>query len=558
MNRVRDFLTRTGERFSGWGRSAVTVAQREAEWLWSRWRRSLQFRTTTVTILVTFIAVWGVGIFLSNQIANGMFQERLQQAQSNTSRAVNQVQRNFDAAQVTDKSSLLVIANSTLSALTDGEKDNALPYLMAPIEGQGNPLSVSSLASPGITLSTIPEQLRASVRADDSGAQFWQSISLPVGSQQNHPAIVMGSKARLSNTSYELYLIYDLNRTQDTLNVIQSILWISGAVLLLLIGGIIWYVTRQVVRPVSQASRVAQYLAAGQLQERMSVKGEDEVARLGESFNKMATTLQEQITQLADLSQMQQNFVSDVSHELRTPLTTVRMAAQVLHESRDDFDPVNRRSAELLYNQVERFQQLLDDLLEISRFDAGAAVLDVEPADLLTVVENVITATRPLTERIGSQIQVISALPGNSCVVEMDSRRIERIVRNLLVNALEHGEGEPVEISLAADDDVAALAVRDYGVGMDEAALARVFDRFWRADPARARTTGGSGLGLAIAMEDARLHLGRLEVWSQPGEGACFRLTLPRSRQSIVDHSPLSLPSKTAAAPAHSSEQVSL
>lgn len=540
---------RAESRVVSWWRSSLAALLREAERLDSRWRRSLQFRTIAVTLLVTFVAVWGVGIFLSDQIANGLFQERLQQAQSNTARAISQAQRNFDAAQVSDKSSLLVIANSTLSALTDGEKEDSLPYLMAPINGQNNPLSVSSLASPGITLSMIPDELRASVRADDTGSQFWQSISLPVGSRQSHPAIVMGAKVSMSSTSYELYLIYDLSRTQGTLHTIQSILWISGAALLLLIGGIIWYLTRYVVGPVVQASQVAQQLAAGQLQERMNVRGEDEVARLGASFNKMATALQAQITQLAELSKMQQNFVSDVSHELRTPLTTVRMAAQVLHESRDDFDPVNRRSAELLYDQVERFQQLLDDLLEISRFDAGAAVLDAEPHDLLRVVESVIASTRPLAERIGSQVRVFPTLPEGSCVVEMDSRRIERIVRNLVVNALEHGEGRPVEVFLAADQDVAALAVRDYGIGIEEAALARVFDRFWRADPARARTTGGSGLGLAIATEDTRLHQGRLEVWGSPGEGSCFRLTLPRYRRGIVDHSPLGLPPETTPSP---------
>lgn len=278
-----------------------------------------------------------------------------------------------------------------------------------------------------------------------------------------------------------------------------------------MIGGIAWYVTRNVVSPVSHAAVVSEKLAAGQLQERMVVKGEDEVARLGASFNHMAASLQEQITQLATLSQMQQRFVSDVSHELRTPLTTVRMAAEVLFDARDDFDPINKRSAELLYNQVERFQSLLSDLLEISRFDAGAAVLDSEPTDIFQVVSHVIDGASPVAAEYGSEVRLTSR--HKRIIVEMDARRIDRILRNLLLNAVEHGEGKPVHVSVAANQEAVAISVRDFGIGMTPAEAARVFDRFWRADPARARTTGGSGLGLSIAAEDTKLHNGWLQAW---------------------------------------------
>ncbi|MCB1129114.1 MAG: HAMP domain-containing histidine kinase, partial [Verrucomicrobiae bacterium] len=291
----------------------------------------------------------------------------------------------------------------------------------------------------------------------------------------------------------------------------QNVLLAGGAALVLMIGAVAWYVTRNVVSPVSHAAVVSEKLAAGQLQERMVVKGEDEVARLGASFNHMAASLQEQITQLATLSQMQQRFVSDVSHELRTPLTTVRMAAEVLYDAREDFDPMNKRSAELLYNQVERFQSLLSDLLEISRFDAGAAVLDAEPQDIFQVLGQVIEGAAPVAEEYGSEVLLHAR--EKSIIVEMDSRRIDRILRNLVLNALEHGEGRPVHISVAANQDAVAIAVRDHGIGMTPTEAARVFDRFWRADPARARTTGGSGLGLSIAAEDTKLHNGWLQAW---------------------------------------------
>nr|WP_246279548.1 MtrAB system histidine kinase MtrB [Psychromicrobium silvestre] len=525
---------------------AQGLFKREYGWALGRWRRSLQFRTIMVTLLVTFLAVGGVGIFLSNQIANGLFQERLEQASSESMRSIGQVQNAFTGtgAQIHDKAALVSLARGVLLGLESGTSDGNRGYLLVLAPGQTNPLTltspIASAANTGATTSIVPDELRHMVQ--NNSGQFWKSIALPVNNSGTHPALVMGSKVTLVNTEYELYLVYDLGKTQDTLNYIQSVLWSSGAALLLLIGGITWYVTRNVVQPVGQAALVAEKLAAGQLQERMNTRGEDEVARLGDSFNKMATALQEQITQLATLSQMQRNFVSDVSHELRTPLTTVRMAAEVLYESRDSFDPVNRRSAELMYHQVERFQALLADLLEISRFDAGAAVLDWESQELFAVINRVLESTQLLAERIGSTITVISTVPENHYVLEMDPRRIERILRNLIVNALEHGEKRPIEIFVAADQEVVAVAVRDHGIGMNQEALSRVFDRFWRADPARARTTGGSGLGLAIATEDTHLHHGKLEVWGSPAEGSCFRLTLPRQRQIVVDHSPLELP----------------
>jgi two-component system sensor histidine kinase MtrB len=310
-------------------------------------------------------------------------------------------------------------------------------------------------------------------------------------------------------------------------------------VLVLMIGAIAWYVTRNVVSPVSHAALVSEKLAAGQLQERMVVKGEDEVARLGASFNHMAASLQEQITQLATLSQMQQRFVSDVSHELRTPLTTVRMAAEVLYDARHDFDPINKRSAELLYNQVERFQSLLADLLEISRFDAGVAMLDAEPEDIVQVIAHVIEGATPVAAEYGSEI--ILRAPAGGIVAEMDARRIDRILRNLILNAVEHGEGRPVTVSVAANQTAVGVAVRDQGIGMTPAEAARVFDRFWRADPARARTTCGSGLGLSIAMEDTKLHNGWLQAWGNKGSGSNFRLTVPLRQGEEIDRSPVQL-----------------
>jgi two-component system sensor histidine kinase MtrB len=298
-------------------------------------------------------------------------------------------------------------------------------------------------------------------------------------------------------------------------------------------------VTRQVVTPVRMAARIAERLSAGRLEERMRVRGEDDLARLAAAVNKMAPSRQRQIRQLEDLSRVQRRFVSDVSHELRTPLTTVRMAADVLHEARESFDPVTGRSAEILQAQLDRFEALLADLLEISRYDAGAAVLEAEPTDLRLLAASVVEAMEPLAERRGSSLVVRGSR--GACVAEVDGRRIQRILRNLLANAIEHGEGRPIEVYVTGDEQAVAVAVRDHGIGLAPGEAAMVFNRFWRADPARARTTGGTGLGLSISMEDAHLHGGWLQVWGETGDGSQFRLTLPRVQGADLDHSPIPL-----------------
>ena len=502
----------------------------------SRWMRSLLFRTVTSAALLTALALLGAGAFLSNQIATGLFQERFNQVESESVRGLNQVKAIFDSAATTDRTSTHSLVTSTLRIL---EGDTALVprnFVLDPLPGAEN-IYVGPTASGNLTSRIIPAALAAEVQ--ESNGVHWQSIEVKSAAGDG-PGLIFGTKVTLPpGAEYGLYLVYDLTSVQKTLDFINRAMGLVGGLLLLVVSGITWYVTRLVVSPVAAAAQVSEKLAAGRLQERMVVSGEDEIARLGNSFNHMAASLQDQINQLATLSAMQQRFVSDVSHELRTPLTTVRMAAEVLHDAREDFDPINKRSAELLYNQVERFQILLNDLLEVSRFDAGVAVLDPEPNDLVSVARRVIDAATPHAEAMGSVLRL--GTPAGGAVAEMDSRRIERVVRNLVMNAIEHSEGNPIDITVAGNANAVAISVRDRGIGMSPEARTRVFDRFWRADPARARTTGGSGLGLSIAMEDTRLHSGRLEAWGERGVGSCFRLTLPRVLGDEIIASPLPL-----------------
>jgi two-component system sensor histidine kinase MtrB len=277
----------------------------------------------------------------------------------------------------------------------------------------------------------------------------------------------------------------------------------------------------------------------------MVVRGEDDLASLATSFNRMAETVERQILQLRELSRVQRRFVADVSHELRTPIATIRMAADVLHDARADLPPELARSAELLQAQLDRFEALVADLLEISRHDAGAVALEAEPIDLRLLVAKVADSALALATRSGCELTL--DLPDEPVVVEVDARRIERVLRNLVVNAVEHGGGKPVEVALRGDDHSVAVTVRDQGVGLRPGDAGLVFGRFWRADPARARHSGGTGLGLSIALEDARLHGGWLQAWGEPGRGSVFRLTLPwRAGQAIIG-SPLPLEQPAAA-----------
>ncbi|MFC0581335.1 MtrAB system histidine kinase MtrB [Micrococcoides hystricis] len=502
-----------------------------------RWNTSLRFRTVLTTTVLMLTGIASLMIFLSNQIAGGLFNERFEQHQIEATRGLSQVANTFSSAAVTDRATTTALATDTLLRLEGDGASIRRDFILSPLPGAQN-LYVGTLASSGLTTKAIPFELAEKVQNGDG--VYWQSIGI-TRDTQTVPGLAFGTKVTLPpGNVYALYLIYDLSSLQKTMDFINSVMWLGTIVFMVMTIAIFSYVTRSVIKPVSVAANVSEELAAGNLDQRIPVTGTDELARLGTSFNKMANSLQQQINQLATLSAMQQRFVSDVSHELRTPLTTVRMAAQVLYDSRDEFDPINERSAELLFNQVERFQQLLADLLEISRFDAGAAFLHVEPRDMREIVVEVLNHAEILASANKCKLSLITQ--GDDFAAELDDRRVERITRNLINNAIEHAEGNPVDVILGATDTNITLAVRDYGLGMDEETMAHVFDRFWRADPARARTTGGSGLGLAIAKEDTQLHQGRLDVWAEPSYGACFRLVLPRSQDVPAGAPALELP----------------
>jgi len=501
------------------------------------WRRSLQARVVMLTLLLSALVVALVGWMLLRQVTDGLIESKRNASLQDATQGFADAQGFVDSTDPANLDASQVLSDLFQRLNDPGAASGLYRVVLTGPIGQWR----SRPSDPD----NIPEELVRRVeqpRPPDSRAPTaWTYTRLTTDDGRSVPAIVVASQVTLPSDggTYTLSYLFPLDEQVATLNVVRGAMLTAGSLLVVLVGAVAYVVIRQVVTPVRLARRIAERLAAGRLQERMHVRGEDDIARLGVSFNQMAASLQQQIRQLEELSRVQRRFVSDVSHELRTPLTTVRMAADVLHEARDRFDGGTARSAELLQAELDRFEALLSDLLEISRFDAGVAALELEQVDLTDVANRVVNATMPLAERKGSSLAVHS--PKRPCVAEGDVRRIERVVRNLVANAIEYGEGGEIVVTVGASDNAAAVAVRDHGVGLATEEAALVFNRFWRADPARARTSGGTGLGLAISLEDARLHGGWLQAWGEPGNGAQFRLTLPRRVGQPLKRSPIPL-----------------
>ena len=501
------------------------------------WRRSLWLRVTLTTLVLSVIVVGVLGISLLSRVTSGLLDAKDRISIGEASAGLGEAQRILDAADTgpsTPSASRLV--DSVVSALAArAGSPSTFDVLLLSSQPSGNaPERGTNL----VAETSVPASLRTAVV--ESQRQSWTYTEIQFLDGRTTPGLVVGAPLLVPTVGpYELYYLFPLTQEQATLDLVRSSVITTGVLLVLLLAFVAWLVTRQVVVPVRAASQTAARLAEGNLAERMKVSGTDDLARLATSFNAMAASLARQIRQLEELSRVQQRFVSDVSHELRTPLTTIRMAADVVYDDRDVLDTPTARAVELLQNQLDRFEALLVDLLEISRFDAGAAVLDLERVDLVGLVQRAIDGAQPLAERAGLDLRLITTK--ETCPVDCDPRRVHRIVRNLIENAIEHGDLRGVDVSVAEGPDAVAVTVRDFGVGLRPGEAALVFNRFWRADPARARTTGGTGLGLSISLEDARLHGGWLEAWGAPGKGACFRMTLPRDRVIGITESPLPL-----------------
>lgn len=480
----------------------------------------------TASVLTILVALIG-GILVMSQVRSGILADKRQASIVEASTTLQRMQNQLNDVDLRTQSVFDRIGQLAVDAsLSPGQHGVILDA------------GSSLYASRGLLASSVPESLSESVEGGALG--LWVTpTALQYQDGHSEPGLAIGGNLQAPNgVNFPVYFLFSMSGEQATLVLIQNALLTSGLLLIVALTLVTWLISRQVTDPVQRASSVALKIANGDLGLRLPVRGSDEFATLARSMNQMAANAQRQIEQLEELSQMQQRFVADVSHELRTPLTTMQMAADVFYDERAQFDATTRRTAELLHDEIDRFEALLADLLEISRIDAGAAELTMEDVDMVELVTLEIAATAMLAKNWRTEVSFRHPVQAR---VDADPRRIRRIVTNLLTNAIEHGESKPVMVELDYDDEALALTVRDQGVGLTADQEELVFHRFWRADASRSRQVGGGGLGLAISREDAHLHGGWLEASGEPGKGSTFRLTLPRSQKVPLTHSPLPL-----------------
>ena len=500
--------------------------------IYSRVRNSLAIKVILSTVLLSLVVTGITGSVLNTQLSAGVKDVNLSSALVEARSTIFTAEYRFLLAQGEKDSVVQKVVDDVISSattLTSSENAREVVFLRSPGNTRENNYEIASnLLDP----TSIPSSLSERVRKNPNLVYQYTNMNYLSGSRIKGLAI--GQKVQIPNAGqYEMYIIFSLVNQEKTLDLISRSLFLGGFILLLLVALITWLVVRQVVSPVREAAMIATEFTAGDFRKRLKVESQDEIATLGLAFNEMAESIEQQIARLENLSRVQQRFVSDVSHELRTPLTTLRMASEVIFSSKDNFDPIVGRSAELLVAQLDRFEKLLEDLLEVSRFDAEVAVLEAVDFDMVLLVQRCADDLGLVAKERKTEIYVNSSEP--VIMIKADIRRVERILRNLLANAIDHSEELQIDVRIVASEHDVAVGVRDYGIGLDENALTRVFDRFWRADPSRARTRGGTGLGLSIALEDARLHNGELEAWGRPGRGSHFVVTLPRNTWESIE-----------------------
>ncbi|EKU94786.1 MtrAB system histidine kinase MtrB [Actinobaculum massiliense] len=523
---MKRFFTDSGV-YPGFGSRVRAGLNQLGEW----WRSSLTARVIVVVLTIGGITASFTGAVVANQTRDRLYEGAVQTATEQFESTRAQAQSSFDGQNAPSSGQLQQIATALVRSQYDAQVGiMGAALLRTPGQSSGT-YEVAEVATQA---PAIGDLISAEIRKQVPGSRgvHYQPVGIPVAAEENRtlPGIIVGAPLRLPSAgNYEFYILYSMQAQEDTAHTVTRILTSATVAMLLIVLISCVIVVGFVLRPVREASLNARRVAAGVFDVRMPEEGEDEIARLGRSFNQMAESIDEQFTRLERLSRVQQDFVSAVSHELRTPVTTIRMAGQLIYDRRDDLPGTLQRTAELQHDQLINLDTMLSDLLEISRYDAGAMKLDSVRANITSIARNVAESQVPLALSNGVTVRVYEEGDPNATV---DRRRVERVIRNLVVNAIEHAEGGPVRVRIIGGSTAVAVEVSDRGIGLSDEQAAHVFDRFWRADTSRVRKSGGTGLGLTIAREDALLHNGRLQVVGQLGVGSTFLLTLPREQKS--------------------------
>ena len=496
------------------------------------WRTSLQVRLIVSIFVSSLVVMLVLAFALISVITQRLVDQKLDVASQEIDRARFAVEQQINATGSANSVQVRITsARASISHSSSESTDLATIYdtIIVVDNGDGS-------------LTTAPEGFRVPAelrRYVSEGQVSYQFTPIERADGTVYDALLIGSPTESDIPGAQVYLALSMESEASTMALLRGLLSTAGVVVLVLLVGIAWLATQQVILPIRSASRTAQRLAGGHLRERMVVEGEDEMARLAMSFNDMADKLVRQINQLEEYGNLQRQFTSDVSHELRTPLTTVRMAADMIASDSESLAPHTRRASELMTRELDKFEDLLGDLLEISRHDAGVADLSETQIDVRSSLESAWNQVEHLADKLNVRVRFTGL--DEPLTIAGDSRRIERILRNLLANAIDHSEGNPVLVNAAANDHAIAITIADRGVGLKEGQEDLVFHRFWRADVSRKRHSGGTGLGLAIAREDAQLHGGILDATGELGVGSTFRLVLPRTPRGPVDPAPLEL-----------------
>ncbi|MEV5888582.1 ATP-binding protein [Nonomuraea fuscirosea] len=371
--------------------------------------------------------------------------------------------------------------------------------------------------APVADLSMIPAGLRQTVAG---GEMAWKRLVW-----HGQPILIIGAPLLITEadrtprvSGIEVYTALSLLPEQHSIDELAAYAWLTGGAALAFAVLLASLATRGVLRPVRELGRAARLLGEGELRTRIEVRGSDELADVARTFNHTAAELERHVAQLREMEADARRFVADVSHELRTPLAALAAVADVLDEEAAGLPEPAGRAARLVSQETLNLTGLVNDLIEISRFDSGVAALALNEIDMAELVRATLRA-RGWSESVRTEL-------ASGVTARLDPRRVDVILANLVGNALRHGE-PPVSVRLRTDPSWVTVEVRDHGPGLDEAVLPHVFDRFYKASATRARSEG-SGLGLAIARENARLHGGDLTVANAPDGGAVFTLRLPR------------------------------
>ncbi len=511
-------------------RSAVRQGSTTKRWLASSLSTRIAFTFTAVLLLVLAL----FSFWVATQLRSELFGAKVEAVLEDASVRFSQAQASLDQAVVSTPDQVQETTETVLNSILESAAGaGAMEVALLSSPSASSTFRINEFLG-AVTTDVIGDDIRSLLTHEDG---YWQSVGFTLDGKEE-PGVLVGALVDLPLAgTYQMFILYSLEAEQSALTLLTHVMLWGAIPILIIMSVVASFLIHRMLRPVRVASQAATRIAEGDLDSRIDDQGRDEMAQLGRAFNEMAASLSGQLAEYDTLSRMQQGFVSDVSHELRTPMTTIRMAEEMIYKERSDLSAAGRRSAELLHSEAERFEDMLSDLLEISRYDARSAKLDGESTDIYALVTKTVKATSGLAGQLG--VEVIVGDRPEKCSIPVDPKRLERVVRNLLVNAYEHAEGQPVEVRVVSGETSVAIGVRDHGVGMDFETTRRVFDRFYRADPARARTTGGTGLGLAIAKEDIELHNGVIAVAGELGQGSSFVVTLPRDALAAVTEFPL-------------------